>query len=91
VLIVASSYLQDRIAARSGAKIGLLSAWISVFRSSSLGDFLLASACLIEKVTVLEGLLYLTPGFETNEGFAKKMFHLNWQLNQEPSAQKPVH
>ena len=36
-----------------------------------LGDFLLAPACPIEKVTLWEGFLYLTSESETDEGVAK--------------------
>ena len=43
--------LHDRATVRSGAEIGLLSLRLSVSQGASLGDFLLASACPIEKVT----------------------------------------
>jgi len=45
------SCLHDRATVRSGAEIGLLSLRISVSQGASLGDFLLAPACPIEKVT----------------------------------------
>ena len=45
------SCLHDRATARSGAEIGLLSLRLSVSQGASLGDFLLAPACPIEKVT----------------------------------------
>ena len=38
----------------SGAEIGLLSLRLSVSQGASLGDFLLAPACPIEKVTLWE-------------------------------------
>ena len=60
-----------RCPARSGAEVGLLSLRLSVSQGSSLGDFLLAPACPIEKVTLWEGSLYLTSGSETDEGVAK--------------------
>jgi len=56
---------------RSGAEIGLLSLRQSVSQGASLGDFLLAPACPIEKVTLWEGVLYLTSGSKTDEGVAK--------------------
>jgi len=62
-----SSYLYDRAIVRSGAEIGLLSLTLSVSQGASLGDFLHAPACPIEKVTLWEGFLYLTSGSETNE------------------------
>ena len=43
-------------AVRSGAEIGPLSLWFSVSQGASLGDFLLAPACPIEKVTLWDGL-----------------------------------
>ena len=45
------SCLHDRATVRSGAEIGLLSLGLSVSQGASLGDFLLAPACPIEKVT----------------------------------------
>jgi len=66
-----SSYPHDRMAVRSGAEIGLLSVRLSVSQGASLGDFLLAPACLIEKVSLWVGFLYLTSGSETDEGVAK--------------------
>jgi len=39
-------------AVRSGAEIGLLSLRLSVSQGASLGDFLLAPVCPIEKVTL---------------------------------------
>jgi len=47
---------------RSGAEIGLLSVRLSVFKGASLGDFLLAPVCPIEKVTLWEGFVYLIFG-----------------------------
>jgi len=59
---------------RSGAEIDLLSLWFSVLKGASLGDFLLAPACPIEKIS-LWAYLYLTWGFETDKGDAKnKLF-----------------
>jgi len=58
-------------AVRSGAEIGLPSLRLSVSQGASLGDFLLAPACSIVKVTLWEGFLYLTSGSETDEGVAK--------------------
>ena len=58
-----------RCTVRSGAEIGLLR--LIVFQGASLGDFLLAPACSIEKVTLWEGFLCLTSGSETDEGVAK--------------------
>ena len=46
--------LHDRATVRSGAEIGLLSLRLSVSQGASLGDFLLALACPIEKVTLWE-------------------------------------
>ena len=43
-----------RCPVRSGAEIGLLSLRLSVSQGASLGDFLLAPACPIEKVTLWE-------------------------------------
>jgi len=48
------SCLHDRATVRSGAEIGLLSLRLSVSQGASLGDFLLAPACPIEKVTLWE-------------------------------------
>ena len=45
------SCLHDRATVRSGAEIGLLRLRLSVSQGASLGDFLLAPACPIEKVT----------------------------------------
>ena len=56
---------------RSGAEIGLLSLRFSVAKGVSLGDFLLAPTCPIEKVTIWEGSLYLTLRSETGEGVVK--------------------
>ena len=80
-----SSYLCDRAAVRSGAgtpqvpctavrsgaDIGLRSLRPSVSQDISLGDFLLAPAFPIEKVTLCVGFLYLTSGSETDESVAK--------------------
>ena len=49
-----SSCLHDRATVRSGAEIGLLSLRLSVYQGASLGDFLLAPVCPIEKVTLWE-------------------------------------
>ena len=48
------SCLHDRATVRSGAEIGLLSLRLSFSQGASLGDFLLAPACPIEKVTLWE-------------------------------------
>jgi len=48
------SCLHDRATVRSGAEISLLSLRLSVSQGASLGDFLLAPACPIEKVTLWE-------------------------------------
>jgi len=45
-------------AVRSGAEIGLLSLRLSVSQGASLGDFLLAPACPIEKVTLWVGFFF---------------------------------
>ena len=66
-----SSCLHDRAAVRSGAEIGLLGLRLSFSQGASLGDFLLAPACPIEKVNLWERFPYLTSGSETDEGFAK--------------------
>jgi len=58
-------------AVRSRAEIDRLSLRLRVFRGESLGDFLLAPVCPIEKVTLLEGLLYLMLGFNSDEGVVK--------------------
>lgn len=65
------SYLHDSADVRSGAEISLRSPWLTVWHGLSLGDFLLAHACSIEKITLWEGLLYLKSGSETDEGVAK--------------------
>jgi len=46
--------VHDRATVRSGAEIGLLSLRLSVSQCASLGDFLLAPTCPIEKVTLWE-------------------------------------
>jgi len=66
-----SSYLHDRTAVRKDVKISLLNLRLSVSQGALLGDFLLAHACSIEKITLWEGLLYLKSGSETDEGVAK--------------------
>jgi len=43
---------------RSGAEIGLLRLGLSVSQGVSLGDFLLAPTCPIEKHTLWVGFLY---------------------------------
>jgi len=60
-------------AVRRGAENGLLRLRLSVFQDTSLGDFLLAPACPIEKVTLWEGFLYLTSGSETDKGVVKSI------------------
>jgi len=45
------SCLHVRATVRNGTEIGLLSLRLSVSQGVSLGDFLLAPACPIEKVT----------------------------------------
>ena len=62
-----SSYLHDWATVRSGTEIGLLSFRLSVSQGESLGDFLHAPTCSIEKITLWEGFLYLTSGSETSE------------------------
>jgi len=52
--LVFFSCLHDRATVRSGAEIGLLSLRLSVSQGASLGDFLLAPARPIEKVTLWE-------------------------------------
>jgi len=66
-----SSDLHDKTPVRGDAKIGLLGLRLSVSQGASLRDFQLAPACPIEKVTLWEGLLYLTSGSETDKGVAK--------------------
>jgi len=80
-----SSYLRDMTAVRCdagspqvpwtavrcGAEIGLLSLMLSVSQGASMGDFPLAPACPMEKVNPWKSFLYLTSGFETDEGVAK--------------------
>jgi len=46
---------------RSGAESGLLSFRLSASQGASLGDFLLAPACPIEKVTLWVSFLVFTP------------------------------
>ena len=53
----------------SGAEIGLLSLRLSVSQSESLGDFLRALACTIEKVSLWDPGL---SGSETEKGVAKQ-------------------
>jgi len=43
-------------------------------KGASLGDFLLAPTCPIEKVTLWEGFLYLTSGSETEDSAMKDKF-----------------
>ena len=52
----------------TGTEIGLLSQGLS---GASLGGFLLAPACPIEKVTLRVGFLYIMSGSETNESVAR--------------------
>ena len=47
-----SLYLYDGTAVRCGAEIGLLSPRLSASQGASLGDFLLAPECPIEKATL---------------------------------------
>jgi len=42
----------------SGAEIGLMNLRLSIFQPAPLGDFLLAPACPIEKVTLWVSVLY---------------------------------
>jgi len=73
------------IGVRSGAEIGLLSLSRSVSQGASLGDFLFAPACLIEKITLWEAFLYLTLESETAEGVAKdKVFAQTGNRTQSP-------
>jgi len=65
-------YLLDRATVRSDAEIGLLSLRLNVSQGASIGDFLLAPVCPIEKVTLWEDFFYLTSGSETDEGVAKE-------------------
>ena len=58
---------------RSGAEIGPLSLRLSVSQGASLGDFLLAPACPIEKVTPWVDFLYLTLWSESDEDIAKEL------------------
>jgi len=58
-------------AVRSGAEIGLLNRRLRVSQGASLGDFLLAPGCSLEKLTLWVGFLYLTSGSEVDEGVAK--------------------
>ena len=53
------------------AEISLLSLRFNVYQDASLGDFLLAPACPIEKVTQWEGFVYLISGAKADEGVAK--------------------
>jgi len=52
---------------RSGAKIHLLRLRLSISQGTSLGDFLLAPVCRIEKATLCVGFFHLTWGSETDE------------------------
>ena len=45
--------------------------WFSVSQGTSLGVFLLAPTCPIEKVSLWVGLLCIMSGYETGEGVAK--------------------
>ena len=65
------SPLYDGTAVNCSAEIGVLGLRFCVSRGASLGDFLLAPVYPIEKVTLWEGLLYLTSGTETDNGIAK--------------------
>ena len=60
---------------RSGAEIGLLSLRLSVSQGASLGDFLLAPVCPIEKVTLWEGFLYSEV---RNRRLCSEGFRPNW-------------
>jgi len=68
-------------AVRSGAEIGPLSLGLSVSQGASLGDFLLAFTCHIEKVTLGEGFLYSTLGSEADEGLRKESCCSNLELS----------
>jgi len=79
---------------RRGAEFGQLSLRLSVSQSASLGDFLLALACHIEKVTQWICFLYLTSGSETDEGVTKdKVFARtgNRTPDSESKAQYAIH
>jgi len=55
----------------AGAPSGVLQKlayWVSISQSTSLGDFLLAPACPIDKITLWEGLLYLLSGTKLTRG-----------------------
>ena len=65
---------------RSGAEIGLQILSLSVSQGVSLGDFLLAPVCPIEKITLWEGFLYLTLGSETTLLFIS----MKYMLHSEP-------
>ena len=87
---MSTSYFHERTAAKSGAEIGPLSLWLSCSKSASLGDSLLAPTSPIEKVTLWEGLLYLTSGSEIDEGVAKdKTFSPNGKSNLRLRVQSP--
>ena len=74
---------------RSGAEIGLLNLRLSISQGASLGDFLLAPACPIEKVSLWEGFLYLTSGSETDEGVAEDEFYARTGNRTRDSWSKP--
>jgi len=79
------------ISVRSGAEIGLLGSRLSVSQGASLGDFLLASSCPIDKVTLWEGFLYSMPGSETDEGVAKdKVFARTGNRARDSGSKAPV-
>ena len=63
-----SSCLHDRATIRSGAEIGLLSLRLSVSQGAPLGDFLLAPACPIEKVTNSMGGLIQCADLQGSKG-----------------------
>jgi len=73
------------------AEISLLSLWFTVSQGESLGDFLLAPACPIEKVNLWVSLLYSTSTSETNEIVKRQGFRLNWKLIWKPLVPTPVH
>ena len=71
----------------SGAEIGLLSLRLRVSQGASLGDFLLAPPCPIEKVILWVGFLYLTSGSETRK---PKPSTLSTKLSRQPMPGAPI-
>ena len=75
----------------SGAKISLLSLKLRISQGVSLGDFQLAPACPIEKVTLWVGFLYLTAGIRNRRGCRERQsFCPNWESNPGLRVQNPV-